>query len=64
MADDDGDQSVITKLALSAVVIILAIPGLIIEPGPFSELAALGVLLAIWMGDGGVEDVQEQVEPN
>lgn len=46
MADDD--QSPVVKIALSAVVILFAIPGLVIEPGPLSELAALGALGAIW----------------
>lgn len=41
-------MSVLGKILLSAVVVVLAIPGLIIEPGPFSEIAALGVLTAIW----------------
>jgi hypothetical protein len=45
MADDD---STIVQLMLSAVVIVVAIPGLIIEPGPLSELAALAALGAIW----------------
>lgn len=44
------------KLALSVVVIIAAIPGLIIEPGPFSEIAAVGVLLAIWLPESEAAD--------
>lgn len=45
---EDGDDSVLVKLMLTAVVIVVAIPGLIIEPGPLSELAALGALGVIW----------------
>ena len=41
---------VLDKVAASAVVIVLAIPGLIIEPGPLSEITALGFLSAIWLG--------------
>jgi len=44
----DGEDSVIVQLGLSAVVIVVAIPGLIIEPGPCSELAALAAIGAIW----------------
>lgn len=45
MADDDNT---LVQLLLTAVVIVLAIPGLIVEPGPLSELAALGALGVIW----------------
>lgn len=44
------------KVALSAVVIILMIPGLVIEPGPISEIVGLAALGSIWgfdlTGDG------------
>lgn len=36
------------KLFLTAVVAVFAIPGLIVEPGPFSEITAAGLLAAIW----------------
>lgn len=36
------------QVGLSAVVIVFAIPGLLIEPGPVSEAAALSALMAIW----------------
>lgn len=42
------------KVALSVVIIIAAIPGLIIEPGPISEIVALGALGTIWGFDFGV----------
>lgn len=45
MADDD---STLVQIGLSAVVIVMAIPGLIIEPGPISEIMALGALGVIW----------------
>lgn len=48
--NDDEESGIIGKLAASAVIIVLAIPGLIIEPGPLSELVALGLLAAIWTG--------------
>lgn len=38
----------IAKILLSAAVIVVAIPGLVIEPGPLSELAALAALGSIW----------------
>lgn len=41
-------MNVVTKAVLSAVVVILFVPGLIIEPGPISEIAALGILTSIW----------------
>lgn len=36
------------KVVLSVGIVVLAVPGLIIEPGPFSEAAALAALGAIW----------------
>lgn len=63
MADgDEEDPGALTKLGLTAVVIVLAVPGLVIEPGPFSEIVAGGLLIAIWFGDAGAEDVQEEVQ--
>lgn len=40
--------STLGRLLLSAGVIVVAIPGLIIEPGPLSEIAALVALGVIW----------------
>lgn len=48
-------MSVMKKLALSGVVVVLAVPGLIIEPGPVSEVVALSLLVAIWVGDEEVK---------
>jgi len=48
-----------TKLGLSVAVVVAAIPGLIIEPGPISEIVALGALGAIWgvdLGPAGGDD--------
>lgn len=56
MSDNGDERGVLGKLVLSAIVVILALPGLIIEPGPLSEIAALGVLAAIW----GFEDVADE----
>jgi hypothetical protein len=41
------------KVGISILVVVLMIPGLIIEPGPISEVAGISVLLGIWgIGDG------------
>lgn len=45
MAEDSGTAS---KILLTGIVIILMIPGLIIEPGPLSEVIGLGAILSIW----------------
>lgn len=59
----DGGGSTLAKLALSAVIIV-AIPGLLVEPGPLSEIGALGSLAAIWLEDKPPsEAVAEGVEP-
>lgn len=51
MSDDDNW---LVQLGLSAVVLIMAIPGLIIEPGPISEIVAVGALGVIWGVDLGI----------
>lgn len=52
----DEERSTAAKFGLSAVVIVLMIPGLIIEPGPLSEIAGLAALGAIWGFDLPVGD--------
>lgn len=47
-------MSSIVKVLLSVAVVVVAIPGLIIEPGPLSEIAALGALATIWGVDLGI----------
>lgn len=42
------DDSTAVQILLSVVVIVLMIPGLVIEPGPISEIVGLGALGAIW----------------
>jgi len=46
--DEDG---IVGKVLLTVAVIVAAIPGLIVEPGPLSEVVALGLLATIWFGD-------------
>jgi len=41
-------MSFIVKLLLTFVVLMFAIPGLVVEPGPLSEIVALGALGTIW----------------
>lgn len=41
-------DSPVAKAALTAVVVILMIPGLIVEPGPLSEIVGLGAIMSIW----------------
>lgn len=60
MADDNDDDGILGKLILSAAVVIGAIPGLIIEPGPVSETFAVGLLAIIWFPEGS--DTREAVE--
>lgn len=44
----------LTKIGLSLIVIVLMIPGLIVEPGPLSEIVGLGALGTIWGFDFGL----------
>jgi len=42
------DNNPIIKSGLTAIIIVAAIPGLVIEPGPISEIVALGAIGAVW----------------
>lgn len=46
MSDDDAGLK--RKVGLTMLIIILAIPGLVIEPGPVSEVVALSMVAAVW----------------
>lgn len=48
------------KIAVSAVIIILAIPGLVIEPGPITEIIAIGLLAAVWLGDKSPSEAAQE----
>lgn len=52
---EDVDRSYGWKVSATVVILILAIPGLIIEPGPISEILALIMLDAIWR-DSAIEE--------
>jgi len=45
------ENSIPGKVVLTVAVVVAAIPGLIVEPGPLSEIVALGLLATIWFGD-------------
>ena len=55
----EEDRSAAAKWVLTVIIIIGAIPGLVIEPGPISEIAALSLLAAIW---GFGEEADEAIE--
>lgn len=43
-----SDRSFATNAALTGVVVVLEVPGLFVEPGPFSEMVAAGLIASIW----------------
>lgn len=51
-----SEDSIIGKVILTVAVIVAAIPGLVVEPGPISEVVALGVLAAIWLPGSDVTE--------
>jgi hypothetical protein len=57
---DSDDSGLIFKLVASGIVVVLAIPGLIIEPGPITEIAALGILSALWLGDASAAEAAQE----
>lgn len=48
-------MNVVVKALLTALITIVAIPGLVIEPGPISEIAWIGGVSAIWGLDWGAD---------
>lgn len=46
-------SEILVKIGLSALIIIMMIPGLVVEPGPISEIVGIGAILAVW----GYDDV-------
>jgi hypothetical protein len=41
-------MSILIKMVLTGLITVMAIPGLIVEPGPLSEIAWIGGMSAIW----------------
>lgn len=49
-------EHIIGKVVLTALAVILAVPGLLIEPGPFSEMAVAAFLINLWSEELGLSD--------
>lgn len=49
----ESDHGTVTKAALTLGIVVLAIPGLFIEPGPISEAVAITAIFGLWGLDGG-----------
>lgn len=49
-------DSTFIKIILTAGIAVLMVPGLVIEPGPISEIVGLGAIMSVWgidWDDGG-----------
>lgn len=53
-------SGVVAKLLVSAVIVVFALPGLVVEPGPLSEMVAIGLLAAVWLGDMSAEEAAQE----
>lgn len=42
---------ILEKLMLTGIILVAMLPGLIIEPGPLSEIAGIGLIVLIWLPD-------------
>lgn len=49
-----SDRSTTEKVALTGLIVVLMIPGLIIEPGPISEILGIAAIGTVWGVDLGV----------
>lgn len=54
-------MSMFFKVVVTIAVVIAAIPGLILEPGPLSEITAVSILIGLWGGDKTPEEAAEEV---
>jgi len=50
----DNNRSTTEKVALTGLIVVLMIPGLIIEPGPISEILGIAAIGTVWGVDLGV----------
>lgn len=49
MTDDNSDErGTGTKILLTAIIGIAAVPGLVVEPGPLTEMTAVALILGVW----------------
>lgn len=57
MADssDEGVGGLGTKAGLTLVILVLMVPGLVVEPGPVSEVVGVAAIGAVWGFDLGGE---------
>lgn len=46
-------MNVIVKIGLTALIVVMAVPMLVIEPGPLSETAAFIMIGSLWGADFG-----------
>jgi len=53
---DDSDP--VIKTGLTAIILVLMLPGLVIEPGPISEVVGLAAIGTVWGVDLGGESGQ------
>jgi hypothetical protein len=42
-----GD-SLVVKVGLTMMIVVFMVPGLIVEPGPLSEVVGLGAIATVW----------------
>ncbi|MFU1780717.1 hypothetical protein ACM16X_04985 [Haloarcula japonica] len=57
MTDDDLTDDALQKGLLTAIIVVLMVPGLVIEPGPVTEVVGVAAIGSVWgldlTGDDG-----------
>jgi hypothetical protein len=56
MAEGDLTDGALAKLFLTGVILVLMVPGLLIEPGPLSEFVGFAAIGSVWGYDFGAGD--------
>ena len=49
-------SNALIKTGISVLIILMALPGVVFEPGPLSEIVAVGAVGTVWGVDFGVGD--------
>lgn len=48
MSDDAFSEDAMSKAALTALILVLMVPGLVVEPGPVSEVVGVAAIGSVW----------------
>jgi len=48
MSDSDLSEDAMQKALLTAIILVMMVPGLVVEPGPVSEVVGVTAIGSVW----------------